>query len=220
MAVEERVKERFAKIIAIGQQLRRGKQHDQVHAEEHLQQCVAWFAPAQNVIEIVCPNPDTAYRKRADEIIKSKRGLMTHTGVGELTDLLTHLVVDIEHGLLSSIVDRVRAEAFDDFLDHSERYYKEGRKNESGVIAGVVFEDTIRRICDKYRIPQKGEKVDNLITALAKADVISQTKAKRARVGAHVRTKAPHAQWDEFDLNDVKGTIDFSRELISEKLDS
>ena len=61
---------------------------------------------------------------------------------------------------------------------------------------------------------------DDLISALAKADIISQTKAKRARVGAHVRTKATHAQWDEFDLNDVKGAIDFCRELISEKLDA
>ncbi len=220
MAVEENVKERIATVIAMGQQLRRGNQHDQVHSQEQMQQCVAWLAPAQNVIEIACPNPDTAYRKRAEEIAKSKRGLITHTSVGEMTDLLSHLLVDIEGGLLSSVVDRVRAEAFDDFLDHSEAYYKEGRKNESGVIAGVVFEDTIRRICDKYKIPQKGAKLDDLISTLAKADVISQTKAKRARVGAHVRTKATHAQWDEFDLNDVKNAIDFCRELISDKLDS
>ena len=158
MAVEDNIKERIAKVIAMGQQLRRGNQHDQVHSPEHMQQCVAWLAPAQNVIELVCPKPDAAYRKRAEEIAKSKRGLMSHTAVGEMTDLLAHLLVDVDGGLLSSLTDRVRAEACDDFLDHSEAYYKDGRKNESGVIAGVVFEDTIRRICDKYAIPQKGAK--------------------------------------------------------------
>jgi len=219
MAVEEKVRERIQEIIAEGQQLRRGNQYDQVFSQDHIQKCVGWFAPAQNVIEVVCPNSESAYRRRAEAIVSSKRGLMTHTAVGELTDLLSHLVVDIDGGLLSSLVDRVRAEAFDDFLDHSEAYQREGRKSEAGVIAGVVFEDTIRRICDKYAIPQKGAKLDDLISQLAKADVISQTKAKRARVGAHVRTKATHAQWDEFDLNDVKVTIDFSRELILDKLD-
>ena len=37
--------------------------------------------------------------------------------------------------------------AFDDFLDHGEAYLKAGRKDPAGVIAGVVLEDTIRRIC-------------------------------------------------------------------------
>jgi hypothetical protein len=116
--------------------------------------------------------------------------------------------------------DRERAESFGDFLDLAEAYYKNSRKSESGTIAGVVFENTIRRICDKYKIVEKQRKLDDLISALARASVITQTKAKRARVAAHVRTQATHAQWDEFDLADVRVTIDFSRELMLEKLDS
>jgi len=33
-----------------------------------------------------------------------------------------------------------------------------------------------------------------------------------------VRTKATHAQWDEFDLSDVSATIDFTNELIDSEL--
>ncbi len=44
-------------------------------------------------------------------------------------------------------------------------------------------------------------------------------KAKRARVAAHVRTKATHAQWDDFHLNDVKVTIEFTEELILSHLE-
>ena len=49
------------------------------------------------------------------------------------------------------------AEAFDDFLDHAEAYLHGGRKMEAGVIAGVVFEDTIfgafteNQICRRQR---------------------------------------------------------------------
>ena len=220
MPVEDNVRQRLEGLIAEGQRLRHGNQHGQVRSEEHRQMCVAWFAPVQNVIQLVCPNPDNAYRKRSEAIIESRRGLVVQTAVGELTDLLSNLMVDIQHGLLSSVANMARAEAFDNFLDHAEVYCRDGRKNESGVIAGVVFEDSVRKICDKFSVPQKGQKLDDLISVLAKSDIISQTKAKRARVAAHVRTKATHAQWDEFDLKDVSVTIEFTRELISGKLDN
>ena len=40
---------------------------------------------------------------------------------------------------------------FDDFLDHGAEYLKHGRMNEARVIAGIVFEDTIRHICRVLR---------------------------------------------------------------------
>src|SRR5215210_5699667 len=113
MAVEQNVIERIENLIATGQQLRRGNEYDQIRSEAHREQCVGWFAPAQNVVQIVCPSPDNAYRKRAEEIVKPNRGLTVQRGVGELTDLLSNLLTDIQLGLLSSVVDRVRAEAFD-----------------------------------------------------------------------------------------------------------
>jgi hypothetical protein len=34
-----------------------------------------------------------------------------------------------------------------------------------------------------------------------------------------VRTKATHAQWDEFDITDVNEAISFTEELLSKHLD-
>jgi hypothetical protein len=62
-------------------------------------------------------------------------------------------------------------------------------------------------------------KLDQLITDLTKAGEITDVKAKRARAAAHVRTKASHARWDEFELGDVVATIHFARELVTTKLD-
>ena len=130
------------------------------------------------------------------------------------------MLIDIDRGLLSSVADMARAETFDNFLDHAKSYQADGSKQESGVISGVVFEDSLRRVCEKYGIQQVGIKLDSLISELAKNGIISQTKAKRARVAAHVRTKATHAQWDEFDLPDVAVTIDFTEELITNHIDT
>ena len=109
-------------------------------------------------------------------------------------------------------------ESFNDFLDQGEAYYGNGLKKESGTIAGVVFENTIRRMCDKYRIDESGKKQDVLISALSTEKKIKAGKAKLARVAAHVRTQATHAQWDEFELSEVKITLDLTRALIQEHL--
>lgn len=59
-----------------------------------------------------------------------------------------------------------------------------------------------------------------MISRLVQAGTLTQIKAKRARVAAHVRTKATHAQWDEFELEDVITAIDFTEELILNNLES
>lgn len=63
-------------------------------------------------------------------------------------------------------------------------------------------------------------KLDALISELSTLGELSAVQAKRARVAAHVRTKASHAQWGEFGAEDVQATITFTRELISAKLDA
>lgn len=123
-------------------------------------------------------------------------------------------------GLLSSIENQTKASVFDDFLDHAKEYLRRKHKNEAGVIAGVVFEDTLRNIYRKMiDSAEKGKTLETLIVDLVHEEILTQTKAKRARVAAHVRTKATHAQWDEFDLKDVDTTIDFTEELILKYLE-
>jgi hypothetical protein len=56
------------------------------------------------------------------------------------------LLLDIDNGLLGDLGNKIRAETFDDSLDHAESYRQEHRKIEAGVIAGVVFEDSPRPV--------------------------------------------------------------------------
>jgi hypothetical protein len=81
-----------------------------------------------------------------------------------------------------------------------------------------VFEDTIRRICRDKGITEKGEDIDKLISALAKETVITGQQARQARTAAFVRTKAAHAQWDEYQLDGVAETITLARTLLRDHL--
>mgnify|MGYP001594965731 CR=1 FL=1 len=219
MAVEDAIKKRIEQLLEQGKHLTLEGEDGCAVDVRQKQECSAWMASAQNAFHLVCDSQNTPYRMRADQIANNQYGWRINEGVGELAALLRNLLVDAEAGLLTSVADRARAEAFEDFLDHANAYFADGRKNESGVIAGVVFEDTVRRICRKVGIPEKGLKLDGLISELTNQGELSAIKAKRARVAAHVRTKASHAQWDEFELADVRATIEFTRELVAAKLD-
>jgi len=220
MSVEDAVKKRVEQLLQESSSLVPGDEAGCALSDNQCQQCSAWLASAQNAVHLICDSPQTPYRVRSDRIVNKEHGWLVNTAVGEFAALLKNLLVDAEAGLLTSVADRARAEAFDDFLDHADVYFAEGRKNESGVIAGVVFEDTLRRICRKEGVTEKGLKLDGLISELTNRGYLSAIMAKRARVAAHVRTKASHAQWDEFELADVRATIEFTREIVAAKLDA
>ncbi len=219
MAIEETVANRIKQLIDESRTLSRGDENGQALSDQQCQECSAWLASAQNSVHLICEAPDTPYRAKADRIANGSHGWVINGAVGEMAAVLRNLLADANAGLLASVADRARAETFDDFLDHADSYFSEGRKNEAGVVAGVVFEDTLRRICRKENMPEKGAKLDGLISELTSRGELSAVKAKRARVAAHVRTKASHAQWDEFELEDVRATIELTRELIGSKLD-
>lgn len=219
MSIEDAIKKRVLELLEESSRLNIGDENGAAFDERQCQECSAWLASAQNAIHLICDYPQTPYRIRADKIANKEHGWVIHNAVGEFAALLRNLLLDAEAGLLTSVADQARAETFDDFLDHADAYYADGRKNESGVISGVVFEDTLRRICHKEGVVEKNVKLDGLISELTNLGHLTTIKAKRARVAAHVRTKASHAQWDEFELADVRATIEFTRELITSKLE-
>jgi hypothetical protein len=133
--------------------------------------------------------------------------------------MLTRLLEEIEGGLLTSVENHAIAVTFDDFLDHGAEYLKHGKKDEAAVIAGIVFEDTLRRICRNLEIDEKRVPLEALIAELVKLDVITELKAKRARAAAGLRTSAAHARWEGIQLSDVNPVIEFTRELMATHLE-
>ena len=219
MAIEDFVVAHITELLSRADQLRQGDEYGHARNAQHAEDCKGWLAAAANIVEEIVPESSSTYRRTTESIALRDHGYAGPGAVGDLAAVLKNLLKDAQSGLVASVADHARAEIFDDFLDHAKAYRKEGRKNEAGVIAGVVFEDSIRRCCDKHGIEQRGCRLDDLISSLNKAGVISGTKAKRARVAAHVRTKATHAQWDEYDDDDLRTTIEYTEEFISQHIE-
>jgi hypothetical protein len=178
-----------------------------------------WLVAAQNAVQLVCSSSDNPYYTHGQELVGQgnlpRRAFLAVSGMAAM---LARLLEEIEGGLLTTIENHAAAVTFDDFLDHGAEYLKHGQKNEAGVIAGIVFEDTIRRICRVLKIDEKSVPLDKLITELARRDVLTGLKAKRARAAAGLRTSAAHARWEEIDLGDVSPVIELTRELIAAHL--
>lgn len=218
MSADAALRKRIEQLIQQAQPLRRTNEHDQAVSAEHMADCTGWIASARHLIEVATGSADSSYSRSVNRDYRREYGYTIPGAVAEVASTLGHLLADMEAGLLGSITDQARAETFDNFLDHGQAYLKEGRTREAGVICGVVFEDTLRRVCRKHSIAEKDVNLDNLISALVKADQLTEIKAKRARVAAGVRTKATHAQWDEFTQPDVEATIAITRELLENQL--
>jgi len=185
---------------------------------EDLAACQAWIASVINTVENMLPEGN-AYRRIIRQLSEdgSIDGAAIYNVVIKISSVLEQLIGDAREGLLINLAEAVRAETFVEFLEHGRAYLREKRQV-SGVIVGVVFEDTVRRICEKNLISQTGRPLENLISELQKVGKLTAVQAQRARAAAAVRTKATHAQWEEFKLSDVEATLTFTEELIEQHL--
>jgi hypothetical protein len=62
-----------------GEHLRRGNSIGQVLSELHRQECIGWISAAMNAIQLACPDPANAYRKKAEQTASDLHGLMIPT---------------------------------------------------------------------------------------------------------------------------------------------
>jgi hypothetical protein len=209
MSDSKAVKERIKTLIAEVPELSRSGDGYQQRA---------WLTAALNAVDLVCPTANNAYFVDARRIVTSPN-MPPPYSLFEMAAMMARLLEEIEGGLLTTIENHAIAVTFDHFLDHGAEYLKEGRKNEAVVIAGIVFEDTIRRICRVPEIPENGVALDTPISELAKREVLTALKAKRARAAAGLRTSAAHARWEQIQLGDVNPVIDFTRELMAAHLE-
>jgi hypothetical protein len=174
-----------------------------------------WRISAVSLIATVVVDPQHPYRIAAAENLTS---IYLVGACNALFGQLQELKRDFEAGLLSNLEGQVSAQTFDDLLDHAEAYLQDKRHEPAGVLAGVVFEDTVRKLCGKHAIPQDGVPLDTLLTGLVKAGVITPLERKEGTTAAALRTSATHARWDEYKADQVETVVRLTRRLLREKL--
>jgi hypothetical protein len=196
-AVRTKIEELISRVAGLVVGTRGGAPRD----TQHVGLCRGWITEALNVVELAVPIENNSYRRRVHKIGEGPSNLIDQ--VYSIGAILRALLSDIDAGIIADFGNKVRAETFDDFLEHADAYRKEGQKQAAGVLAGVVFEDTIRRICRDKGVTEK---------------VITGQQARQARTAAFVRTQATHGQWDEYELDGVAETITLTRTLLRDHL--
>jgi len=126
---------------------------------------------ALNVVRLALPDLFQPYRQQIElamSIPTVRQKVLT------IAAMLKSMLADVDAGLVATLANAIRAETFDNFLDHAVAYQKESRKTEAGVIAAVVFENTMRKIyADKIDKLSKHE-LEQVIIQLTKNHVITE----------------------------------------------
>ncbi len=172
----------------------------------------AWFASVSLLIEALTPSEQTPHRKYLDQLSGDRN---PEYQVIAACELLEALKKDIDCGLMASIENQAVAMTFETLIDHAAEYLQHDQVHVAGVVAGVAFEDTLRRIREIEQIQPEAISLENLIAELERRPYLSKADARHARSAAALRTSATHARWDEFNRHSVDACIRFTRELLS-----
>ena len=129
----------------------------------------------------------------------------------------------MENDLLGNIKGLLQADIFADFLEIGEHLLAEGYKDAAAVTIGAVLEDGLRKLCDKNGIDTmrpNGSRltIDPLNTELAKQAVYSKLTQKQVTSWAHIRNKAAHGEYDEYDKSQVKMMLLFVQGFAEQHL--
>lgn len=225
--VQDVIEARFAELVRDGNLLMSqiggspiGDGSDDYYVpQDKLKEYAAWLSSVANLLGIVSP-PGSHYTARIDALLaheNMQHGIVSHV-VRQICGVLGAAHRDWKAGLLRKIEFIVAASTFDDFLDQAEDYYSAGKKTEASVLAGAVLEDAVKKVAIKNEMDPTGMTLDPIIDSLVKAGVLTPVKAKRWKSFAGVRNKALHAEWDQFDLDDVGAQIVGVREILADYL--
>jgi uncharacterized protein (DUF2164 family) len=130
---------------------------------------------------------------------------------------------DLSHGLLINFKALAQADIFADFLEMGEYLLNEGYKDAAAVIIGSVLEDGLRKLCERASLPTINESgkpltIDPLNAQLAKAEVYTKLDQKQITSWAHIRNKAAHGEFNEYNAEQVKMMLLFVQSFSSNYL--
>lgn len=130
---------------------------------------------------------------------------------------------DLSSGLLTNFRAIVQADIFADFLEMGEYLLQEGYKDAAAVIIGSVLEDGLRKLSEMHDLPITNEAgkpltIDPLNNQLAKQEVYSKLIQKQITSWAHIRNKAAHGEFGEYNREQVQMMLLFVQSFASEYL--
>jgi hypothetical protein len=127
------------------------------------------------------------------------------TQLHQLRAILLAAKEDYAGGYLNTVRNLVQAELFDDELEQAEELLKAGYHAPAAVIAGVVLETRLRKMCQNNKLSTG--KLDKMNADLVKAGAYKAIRQEQITVWAGIRNAAAHGNADQFTRDDVAAMI-------------
>lgn len=162
-----------------------------------------------------------------NQALKTKNFYNIHSNWNEHVSQMLGIAYTVKHdyekGLLFNIRSLLQADIFADFLEMGEYLLNEGYKDAAAVIIGAVLEDSLRKLCQKNCISTENSNgkpltIDPLNSSLAKENVYSKLVQKQITTWAHVRNKAAHGEYDEYNKEQVDMMLLFVQKFAEDHL--
>lgn len=143
--------------------------------------------------------------------------------ISQLQGIALAVKHDIENDLLGSIKGLLQADLFADFLEIGEHLLEEGYKDAAAVTIGAVLGDGLRKLCNKNEIKTikpngSPMTIDPLNAELAKKNIYSKLVQKQVTSWAHIRNKAAHGEYEEYNKEQVKMMLLFVQGFAGQHL--
>lgn len=143
--------------------------------------------------------------------------------LSQMVGVARSIMHDLEAGLLVDFKTLVQADIFSDFLEMGEYLLQGGYKDAAAVIIGSVLEDGLRKIAERNGVPTVNDSgrsltIDPLNSELGRREIYSKLHQKQITSWAHIRNKAAHGEFGEYNQEQVQMMLLFVQNFAAEHL--
>ena len=122
----------------------------------------------------------------------------------------------MEHGLLESLEDKLRANVHDDFLEQAESLLSAGHHVPAIVLISGVLEDHLRKLCTNRTLSWKGKGSLAAYNNLLHGDAYEKPVWRRIQGIGDVRNDAAHGEGDKVKREDVDDALAYARRMLAD----
>lgn len=163
-----------------------------------------WIVRVENIIEKISGKDSSYFRTLTEN--KKPRHMSDELDVLNATlPVMKAFKEDFDKGLCRSTQNIIEASLFLDELEQAQELLSSGYIAASAVIAGVVLETHLRKLCLEKSIDLA--KLDKMNADLAKSGAYTKLTQKKITAWADVRNAAAHGNTDQYSETDVREMI-------------
>ena len=214
-AFKRRFDELLVQIAALVEKQREDPSAHDVGDDVDAASFLGWCVNARNLLLHACGAELEHYK--AFQIVERRYGQTQLTAYKFMLGLRAVVLAareDYAGGYLRSVGSLVHAQLFNDELEQARELHASGYNAAAAVVAGVVLETTLRKLCGDNGIAVA--KLGKMNADLAKAGFYNVLVQKRVTMLADIRNKAAHGDTASFTDADVTDMIAQVERFVSD----